>query len=63
MVSGAVCLTDVVGLLPALKFDAGSTLKGGTYSICSGTHLFCLGDWCSVRILVSENTILQWFYF
>ena len=67
--SSAVGSTDAVGVLPTLKigvvftleFNVASTLGGGTSSICSGTHLFCLGVWRLVRTLVSELKILKWF--
>ena len=65
MAYGAVGSTYVVGLLPTLEFDAGSTLdlEGGMLTVCSGIHLSYLGVWCSVITLVSERVILQWFHF
>ena len=70
IVYGAVGSTDVVGVSPipkvgivsTLKVDTGSTLEGSMYSICSDVHLFYLSVWCSIRTLVSELNILQWFF-
>lgn len=63
MASSAVVSTEVVGLLPTLEVDAGTTLEGDMLYIGPGAHLFCAGIWCSIRTLVSERNILRCFCF
>ena len=55
--------TPKVGAVLTLKFDVASTLEGDTSFVCSRVHLFYVGMWCSVRTLVNELKILQWFLF
>ena len=69
--SDTVGSTYVVGVVPTpevgavftLIFDVASTLEGDTSSVRSRVHLFYVSMWYSVRTLVSELKILQWFIF